>query len=446
MLHLALQNCYNLRVVLNVAIVEMVEPPESTNISESACPQYETVNIVREGGKFPWPRNTEALVLYAFFFGYILSHVPGGWLADKYGGRYVLGMSVFASALVTSIFPYFTIKGGHWVAVTLRALLGLAQGPILPTVSSFVSTWVPSFERTLLGGIAYGGTNLGTILGSIFTGIIIEASDSWKMAFYVWSSLACVYIILHLFFVFSFPSTHPFLPEEELEYLKKHIVVKRSLKTPWKAILSNVPYWANIAGQFGHNYIFFTLVTYLPTYMKEILQFEISKNGLYSAVPFIALWSCSIILSITGNYIVNSMKFMSPLAFSRFFGTFSNLGAAGFSLAAVYVGCSRGWAIGLYVAGMCIKAFYYMTLPTNINELSKNYGGIMFGICNGISALSGIFGNALVGALTKNKRLGEWKIVFWINFGVAVVTSIIYILWSSSERQPFDYEEEENPQ
>ncbi|KAF7265866.1 hypothetical protein GWI33_020935 [Rhynchophorus ferrugineus] len=85
-------------------------------------------------------------------------------------------------------------------------------------------------------------------------------------------------------------------------------------------------------------------------------------------------------------------------------------------------------------------------MTTNINELSKNYGGIMFGICNGIGAFSGIFGNVLIGALTRNKRLSEWKIVFWINLGVAIATSIIYILWSSSERQPFDYDEEESSQ
>lgn len=33
--------------------------------------------------------------------------------------------------------------------------------------------------------------------------------------------------------------------------------------------------------------------------------------------------------------------------------------------------------------------------------------------------------------------------VFWITFGYAIVTSLIYILWSSDVRQEFDYEEGE---
>lgn len=34
--------------------------------------------------------------------------------------------------------------------------------------------------------------------------------------------------------------------------------------------------------------------------------------------------------------------------------------------------------------------------------------------------------------------LGEWRLVFWIAFGVLVLTSVVYGLWASGEVQDFN--------
>lgn len=44
----------------------------------------------------------------------------------------------------------------------------------------------------------------------------------------------------------------------------------------------------------------------------------------------------------------------------------------------------------------------------------------------------------LVGVLTPNRSLNEWRIVFWIVFGVFNVTNIVYIIWASGEVQPWN--------
>lgn len=41
------------------------------------------------------------------------------------------------------------------------------------------------------------------------------------------------------------------------------------------------------------------------------------------------------------------------------------------------------------------------------------------------------------------KQLHEWRLAFWITCGVCGVTTVIYALFSSTERQKFDYDEEE---
>lgn len=49
-----------------------------------------------------------------------------------------------------------------------------------------------------------------------------------------------------------------------------------------------------------------------------------------------------------------------------------------------------------------------------------------------------IFSPFLVGILTPNRSLSEWRIVFWIAFGVFNITNIVYIIWASGEIQPWN--------
>jgi hypothetical protein len=50
--------------------------------------------------------------------------------------------------------------------------------------------------------------------------------------------------------------------------------------TPWREILTSVPLWGLIFAQIGHDWGFFTLVTDLPKYFKDVMKFnvfEVSK-------------------------------------------------------------------------------------------------------------------------------------------------------------------------
>ncbi len=42
--------------------------------------------LKEEDGKFTWDQKTQGLILGAFFYGYIVMQVPGGWLARRFGG------------------------------------------------------------------------------------------------------------------------------------------------------------------------------------------------------------------------------------------------------------------------------------------------------------------------------------------------------------------------
>lgn len=61
--------------------------------------------------EYKWSSKLESFVHASFYIGYVLGHVPGGYLAERFGGKIVLNVGLFLTALFTAITP-FVIQSG----------------------------------------------------------------------------------------------------------------------------------------------------------------------------------------------------------------------------------------------------------------------------------------------------------------------------------------------
>lgn len=66
------------------------------------------------------------LILGSFFVGYILSQIPGGFLAAKYGGKILFGGAMLFSGILTMLTPVVAIQSAY-LLITLRVCLGVFQ-------------------------------------------------------------------------------------------------------------------------------------------------------------------------------------------------------------------------------------------------------------------------------------------------------------------------------
>src|SRR5690242_4848204 len=69
---------------------------DRVNVSVAIIP------MARELGYSP---ARQGLILSAFFWGYIVSQLAGGWVADRFGGKAVLGFGVGCWSLATALTP-----------------------------------------------------------------------------------------------------------------------------------------------------------------------------------------------------------------------------------------------------------------------------------------------------------------------------------------------------
>ena len=105
-----------------------------------------SVAIIPMSEELGWDVATQGTVLSAFFIGYLLTQVVGGWLADRYGGKAVLATGVLLWSLFTILTPPAAQLGlgillaariamGHGLEATLRA------SPINPVEDSSPNSW-----------------------------------------------------------------------------------------------------------------------------------------------------------------------------------------------------------------------------------------------------------------------------------------------------------------
>jgi len=71
-------------------------------------------------------QNFAGWVLSSFFYGYIFTQIPGGWIATRFGGKYVFGVGVLVTSVLTLITPqmaYINI----WALVAVRVVIGVFE-------------------------------------------------------------------------------------------------------------------------------------------------------------------------------------------------------------------------------------------------------------------------------------------------------------------------------
>lgn len=86
------------------------------------------------GEKYSWDADTQGWILGSFFYGYIITQIPGGYIASKIGGKLLLGFGVFGTSVFTLLTPLAANLGvGYLIAV--RALEGLGEVTLFPYVT-----------------------------------------------------------------------------------------------------------------------------------------------------------------------------------------------------------------------------------------------------------------------------------------------------------------------
>ncbi|XP_017154211.1 sialin-like [Drosophila miranda] len=442
---------FTCRVSLSHAITILAISNRTRNatndLPEGVCPKEE----VTEGGAvykglYEWDETQKGIILGSFYFGYIISHLPGGILADLYSAKWVVAFCVGVTGICELLSPT-AINFGAYYLITLRVLMGIAQGPIFPGLNGLLSSWVPKKERSTLGTLCFSGSTMGIILSNACSGLLLQYFY-WSVMFYVFGTLSVIWFIVFAIICTNSPYAHPFIKPKERQYLAETVgnVNKNKPAIPWKPMLISISMLSLIISQMGHDWGYYVMVTNLPLYMADVIQFSIRSNGLATALPYIAMWIASLVSGLVADWLIRTEK-LKLVTERKLFTLLSAFFPGLFMVAASYGGCNKALVVALFTISMLTMGLYYAGQKLSALDVSPSYSSTITAIINGLGSLTGLFAPPIIGLLTPDKNLNQWRIVFWASYVILTLSSIAFWFMGSADVQPYDpmYNKTEKP-
>ncbi|MEQ8662652.1 MAG: MFS transporter, partial [Gammaproteobacteria bacterium] len=261
---LAVFVCYIDRVNISVAVIAMQE-------------------------QFGWDEKTKGLVLSSFFIGYMLFMAPSGWLANKLGGKLILGLAVLWWSVFTVLTPAAAFIGLPLLIIA-RIAMGLGEAAMFPSAYNLYGRWVPPGERSRAVSLLIGGIPLGTLFALMTTGWIVQ-QFGWPAVFYVFGVAGIAWCILWYFLAHDDPARDPRCAPAERAMLARHAPEPgASPHVPWKTFFTTPAVWALLINHFCSNWVLYMLLAWLPSYFKQAQGLNIMQAGIYSAAPWLSMF------------------------------------------------------------------------------------------------------------------------------------------------------------
>uniref|UniRef100_A0A1B0A1J9 Major facilitator superfamily (MFS) profile domain-containing protein n=1 Tax=Glossina pallidipes TaxID=7398 RepID=A0A1B0A1J9_GLOPL len=361
-----------------------------------------------------WTVAVESHVDSSFFWGYLVTQIPGGFIASKFPANKIFGLSIASSATLHLFVPFaMTLAHGH-VVICVRILQGLFEGVTYPACHGIWRFWAPPMERSRLATLAFSGSYAGVVVGLPLSGLLAD-TIGYQAPFYAYGVFGIIWYMFWLWLCFESPRKHPAISLPELKYIEKSLgetsaqPTMPSLKTtPWNEMMRSMPHKfgfkveeAGFIGSLPH----LIMTTIVP--FGGMLADHLRKNGIMSTTNVRKLFNC-------GGFGMEGVFFL--------FVAHSNTAT----------GAMFALTCGVAFSGFAISGY-------NVNHLdiAPRYASILMGLSNGIGTLAGIIVPYALDGLIQKNPTGCWTTVFTLAACVHLFGCTFYGIFASGELQPW---------
>ena len=214
------------------------------------------------------------VVISAFFIGYSIMQLPGGWMADKFGSKSVI-------LIALTLWSIFTFMTGHASSLAgllfLRFVFGLCEGPYAGACYRGIAEYFP---RELRPAFATGVLS-SNYIGSAIAPIIIVPLILWFGWRGMFQALGCIGLVYVFFYAFFVKQVKP--AEEEKAGAKKGSKKEYFLKLLHFSII-----WKLVVCAFCISCINKGLDAWMPTYLIAERGINLKAVGYVTPIPFMA--------------------------------------------------------------------------------------------------------------------------------------------------------------
>lgn len=253
------------------------------------------INYIDRGAlSIMWPEISKDLgmtkedysaIAIMFTIAYAVSQTLSGRLYDWIGTRAGFVISILVWSVSVGL---HAIARGMFSFSIFRFLLGLGEAGNWPGATKSNAEWFPIKERALAQGIFNSGASIGSIVSPPLIAFLY-LWIGWKITFVILGVLGLLWIIPWLVINKKLPVEHPWITEEEKEFILEDQKEEKS-DAPglsWMQILKQKESWAVLASRFFLDPIWWLFVFWLPIYLSEKFGFSIKDIGTFAWMPYV---------------------------------------------------------------------------------------------------------------------------------------------------------------
>ncbi|MEK4365804.1 MFS transporter [Paenibacillus sp. FSL M8-0212] len=344
--------------------------------------------------------SAQGIILSSFFLGYAIMQIPGGALADRFGYRKVILVSLFSWSVFT------ILTGSAWSLFSLifvRFLFGIGEGSFFPSGSKAIATNFSINQRSGAMSIMLSSAAIMGVITPILTGHAL-VTIGWRNLFYIIGAVGILITAL-MFFLLKEPAKPALANSHSGQQPKTSL--KTVLKTPmiWNLFIS---YFSIYAVNWG-------LQSWMPTYMVNVQGLDMTQMGLLAAIPALV----SIFTMILSGYVLDRIPAGKDRIIASVFGVLVAL--------FLYLMGSAG-SITTFITYMTIvtaMAGFISTLiiSKSLKTMPESVVATANGFINTGAQLAGFLTPMLIGFLVEASG-GSYATAFMMLIAFALICSI----------------------
>ncbi len=385
-----------------------------------------------------WSPTVQGAVMSAFFLGYVTLQIPAGYLSDRFGGKWVLGLGVLFWSLFTLLTPASAALG-ITVLLACRFLMGVAEAVTWPSIYSLYSRWVHPDRRASAVGLMNSGISGGAVIALICTPWLISVW-SWQGAFYLYGVLGILWFAVWAPLARSRPAdktdwdtADAVLATAEAGSAAGQNDVSAQPVYPRltvRGMLRSRAVWAVAVAHICINWSLYLVLSWFPTFVNRELGADLQLAGFLALAPTIV----SLVMAPLAGRLFDRLvaKGHDRLKVRRVMQSLAFVGITA-AMMAITLTDSLVLSVTVITLSNALTAFSIGGFATNHLDIAPNQSGLLMGVTNTLAAVSSsasVFVSGWIQDLS-----GGWDAVFLTAAGVSVFGAVIYGSLSGVERE-----------
>ncbi|MBB3186829.1 MFS transporter [Microbacter margulisiae] len=365
---------------------------------------------------FGWTPQDFSYLTSVFTLFYALFTIFAGAIIDKIGTRLGLMFSliIWSFAGIMSAFVGKTIVAQG----IIRSIFGAGEAGNFPASVKTVAEWFPKKERALATGIFNSGSNIGAMICALFVpwALLLWGKGheflgifaGWQMAFILTGIIGLIWLVFWLVF-YGTPKemlAKGKVTQTEYDYIhsdKDEAVINASdeevvKKISWGKMLAYRQTWAFLVGKFMTDGIWWFLLFWLPTYVKQQFCVGLSPDQTadYVMISNFIVFGIAIVGSIYGGAIPLSFMNKGWSTYKARMTAMLLIACAPLALLATQP-LANSYGIVAAIAMVCIGGAAHQAWSANLfTTVSDMFPKKAVGTITGIGTTAGGVGGVLV--------------------------------------------------